>query len=67
MSNNSATNGEADRCLVISSDCHAGLPPEQYRGYVDPEYRETFDLALPIQIEKTEDASRVFIVDEIND
>ncbi len=32
-----------DRYLVISSDCHAGLPPEQYRGYLDPQYRDEFD------------------------
>ena len=67
MTNDSVTTGAADRCLVISSDCHAGLPPEQYRAYVDPEYRETFDLALPIQIEKTKEASRAFLVDEVND
>ena len=28
-----------DRYLVISSDCHAGLPPERYREYLDPQYR----------------------------
>ena len=32
-----------DRYLVISSDCHAGLPPERYRDYLDPQYREEFD------------------------
>ena len=32
-----------DRYLVISSDCHAGLPPERYRDYLDPKYREEFD------------------------
>ena len=25
------------RYLVISSDCHAGLPNEQYRGWLDPD------------------------------
>ena len=42
-----------DRYLVISSDGHAGLPPERYRDYLDPKYREAFDVALPIQIEMT--------------
>ena len=42
-----------DRYLVISSDCHAGLPPEQYRDYVDPDLREIVDVALPIQVEET--------------
>ena len=55
-----------DRYLVISSDCHAGLPPEQYRDYVDPKYRETFDVALPIQIEATREAAKKFLVDDIN-
>jgi hypothetical protein len=32
-----------DRYLVISADCHAGLPNEQYRPYIDPQYREAFD------------------------
>ena len=55
-----------NKFLVISSDCHAGLPPERYRDYVDPEYRETFDLALPIQTEMLEQASRKFLVADIN-
>ena len=32
-----------DNYLVISSDCHAGLPNQQYREWLDPDYRETFD------------------------
>ena len=56
-----------DRYLVISSDCHAGLPPEQYRDYLDPQYRDAFDLALPIQIEATEQAAKRFLVAEINE
>ncbi len=55
-----------DRYTVISSDCHAGLPPEQYREYVDPQYREVFDVALPIQIEKVKEATRKFLVADIN-
>src|SRR3954452_13498588 len=34
------------RYLVISSDCHAGLPNEQYREWLDPELREVFDNSL---------------------
>ena len=33
----------SDKYLVISSDCHAGLPAEQYREYVDPNFRDTYD------------------------
>lgn len=32
-----------DRYLVISSDCHAGLPNAEYRPYLDAEYRPRFD------------------------
>ncbi|HZJ25928.1 MAG TPA: amidohydrolase family protein [Acidimicrobiia bacterium] len=35
-----------DRYLVISSDCHAGLPGEQYREYLEPGYRDEFDTFL---------------------
>jgi predicted TIM-barrel fold metal-dependent hydrolase len=55
-----------DRYLVISSDCHAGLPPERYRDYVDPKYREVFDVALPIQIAETQAAAKKFLVADIN-
>ena len=33
-----------DRYLVISSDGHAGPRPEVYRDYLDPRYREEFDV-----------------------
>ncbi len=56
-----------DRYMVISSDCHAGLPPEKYRDYLEPQYREAFDAALPIQIAATEEAAKKFLVDEINE
>jgi predicted TIM-barrel fold metal-dependent hydrolase len=55
-----------DRYLVISSDCHAGLPPERYRDYVDPRYRAAFDAALPIQLEETRKAAEKFLVAEVN-
>jgi predicted TIM-barrel fold metal-dependent hydrolase len=58
--------GTSDRFLVVSSDCHAGLPPERYRDYLDPKYREAFDLALPIQIEMTKAAEKQFLVADIN-
>jgi predicted TIM-barrel fold metal-dependent hydrolase len=55
-----------DRHLVISSDCHAGLPPERYRDYVDPGLRDVFDIALPIQLEATRAAAQKFLVAEVN-
>ena len=56
-----------DRFIVISSDCHAGLPPERYRDYLDPQYRETFDLALPVAMQLTEKSESTFLLKEIND
>lgn len=32
-----------DPYLIISADCHAELPTEQYRTYIDPEYAEEFE------------------------
>ncbi len=55
-----------ERHLVISSDCHAGLLPQDYRAYLDPGYREAFDAALPIQIQRTREAAEKFLVAEIN-
>ncbi len=56
-----------DRHLVISSDCHAGLPPERYRDYLDPKYREIFDVALPIQLKEVKEMSKKFLIDDINE
>jgi predicted TIM-barrel fold metal-dependent hydrolase len=55
-----------DRYLVISSDCHAGLPPERYRDYLESKYHETFDLALPVQTEMTKLMEKQFLVADIN-
>ena len=56
-----------DKILVISSDGHAGLPPEKYRDYVSPEHRETFDLALPIQSARAREMSEKFLIADINE
>ena len=32
-----------NRYLVISADCHAGLPNVQYRDWLDPDHREAFN------------------------
>lgn len=57
---------DADRYLVISSDCHAGLPPEQYRQYLEVKYHTAFDEALPIQIAAMTAASKRFLIEDIN-
>lgn len=56
-----------DRYIVVSSDCHAGLPPEQYRDYLDPQYREAFDAALPLQLAGAKKASENFLIAEVNE
>jgi len=53
--------------VVISSDCHAGLPPERYRDYVAPQYRDTFDVALPIQLAEVRAMAKKFLVADINE
>ena len=55
-----------DRYLVISSDCHAGLPPGGYRDYLDPQYREAFDEALPATLALLKQAAKAFLVEETN-
>jgi predicted TIM-barrel fold metal-dependent hydrolase len=32
-----------DRVLIVSSDCHGGIPREEYRQFLDPKYRADFD------------------------
>ena len=48
----------SDRYLVISSDCHAGLPNAEYREWLDPEFRERFDQYLADRTRMLELASR---------
>ena len=55
-----------ERHLLISSDCHAGLPPGGYREYLDPQYREAFDTAHAAQIRQTEELEKHFLVKDIN-
>lgn len=42
---------KTERYLVVSSDCHAGLPIHEYREWVEPRYRKAFDDALPAELE----------------
>src|SRR3954471_10983665 len=52
------------RYLVISSDCHAGLPNEQYREWLDPEFREVFDKSLVDRARMLELAQRGILNEE---
>lgn len=56
-----------DRFIVISSDCHGGPLQEGYREYLDPQFREMFDVALPYQTKAIKRAEKKFLIQEIND
>ncbi|NUP49022.1 MAG: amidohydrolase [Catenulispora sp.] len=45
--------------LIISSDCHAGLPTEQYRTYIDSKYHPAFDDFLAEQAARIEAATKL--------
>ncbi len=53
--------------LVISADCHAGLPNAEYREWLDPEYREQFDSALVERARMAELASQGFLNQDFAD
>jgi predicted TIM-barrel fold metal-dependent hydrolase len=55
-----------ERHLVISSDGHAGLPPERYREYLDPKYRPAFDEHLAAEIAARAEAEKFFLVSDFN-
>jgi predicted TIM-barrel fold metal-dependent hydrolase len=54
------------RLLVISTDCHAGLPPGQYREYLDPGYRERYDADVRVQLEQARETRKLLLVEDIN-
>ncbi len=57
----------SDRLIIVSSDCHAGLPIAEYRPYIDSQYHEMLDMAVPITIEMSRKAEESFLIKEIND
>ena len=50
--------------LIISSDCHAGLPNEQYRDWLDPEHRDAFDAYLVQRAQMMQLAQRGLLNEE---
>ena len=56
-----------NRFLVVSADCHAGLPLRQYRDYLDPQYREIMDQAAPVELDMANKASASFLIKDINE
>ena len=43
------------RYLIISADCHAGLPTREYRSYLESKYHQRFDESVR-EIEATREA-----------
>ena len=56
-----------DRVVVVSTDCHAGLPIADYKPYVEKQYHEMLDVAVPIQVEMMDKAESSFLIKEVND
>ena len=56
-----------DRFIIVSADCHAGLPLRRYRDYLDPQYRELMDQAAPIELELANKAAESFLIKDVND
>ena len=40
----------SDRLLVVSADCHAGLPIAEYKPYIDSKYHETMDMVVLLNL-----------------
>ncbi|MFT3791209.1 MAG: amidohydrolase family protein [Rudaea sp.] len=55
-----------DRYLVISSDGHAGLPPERYRDYVDSRYHAAFDERVKIEVRQRLEFEKHFLIHDFN-
>ncbi|MFC9461664.1 amidohydrolase, partial [Streptomyces sp. NPDC056983] len=52
---------DQDPYLIISSDCHAGLPTEEYRPYLDSRFHRAFDEFLGERGARREEATRLGI------
>ncbi len=63
-----ATNpGASERYLVVSTDGHAGLLPEKYRDYLDPQHRERFDREIGAEVAARVAREKDFLIDEFNE
>ena len=52
----------SDRLLVVSTDCHAGLPIHQYKPYVETKYHDFIDMAVDIQVDMMDKAEQQFLI-----
>ena len=56
-----------DRYLVVSTDGHAGLLPDEYRDYLDPQYREEFDERIAAEVALRQESEKKFLIKEFNE
>jgi predicted TIM-barrel fold metal-dependent hydrolase len=61
------TGDASDRYLVISTDGHAGLLPEKYRDYLDPQYRDAFDARIAAEIAERAAREKDFLIKDFNE
>ena len=52
-----------ERLFVASADGHVGIPTPQYRGYLDPEYREPFEGFLAEHVQRWSAAEPTSVLD----
>lgn len=57
----------SDRFLVISADCHAGLPNADYREWLDPAFHDAFERSLEDRERQRELAMQGFLNKEFAD
>ena len=57
----------SDRLLVVSTDCHAGLHIADYKPYVESQYHDMLDAAVPVTEEMMDKSESMFLIKEIND
>jgi hypothetical protein len=57
----------SERMIVVSTDCHAGLPIADYKPYVESKYHEMMDMVVPITIDMMDKAESTFLIKDIND
>jgi predicted TIM-barrel fold metal-dependent hydrolase len=55
-----------DRYLVISSDGHAGLPPERYRDYLESKHHSVFEETVRLEIAAREEHEKQFLISDFN-
>ena len=58
---------DTDRYLVVSTDGHAGLCPERDRDYLDPVFRDEFDLRIAAEIAARQAREKDFLISDFND